>query len=357
MQKVRKSNFELLRIIAMIMVVTLHYMGHGGALDNTRQFSLNFYYANFVESFSIYAVNLYVLISGYFLCGTDFGYNRVLKIWLQIFFYSTFLWVVLVAVGYIPLSMKALVKVLLPVISNQYSFATAYVVLLLLVPFLNKLINGLDRVQYRRLIITMFVFFVVLGVGFPLSTSINSYFLNFVFLYFLAAYFRRFGFVRLNKYVYLAGYVVSSLAIFGGRMLAYRAGSRFYQDMFLDYHFVLVVVGASCLFLFIKEVELQSRLINKISGLTFGVYLIHDNIHVRSILYSRILKTGLIHRTSIFIPASIITITGTFAVYCLIEYARKRAFEVFRIEQRVETAFNSLAARFGSTVTQGDSVA
>ena len=40
----RQSNLELLRIIAMIMVITVHYVGHGRVLDNVEVFSLNFYY-------------------------------------------------------------------------------------------------------------------------------------------------------------------------------------------------------------------------------------------------------------------------------------------------------------------------
>ena len=35
-EKNRQSNFELLRIIAILMVVTVHYVGHGGALKQTE---------------------------------------------------------------------------------------------------------------------------------------------------------------------------------------------------------------------------------------------------------------------------------------------------------------------------------
>ena len=43
MGNIRKSNFELLRIVCMIMIVTLHTLGHGGALNNTNVFSANFF--------------------------------------------------------------------------------------------------------------------------------------------------------------------------------------------------------------------------------------------------------------------------------------------------------------------------
>lgn len=35
-RKLRNSNFELLRIISMILIVLAHYGGHGGLIDNAE---------------------------------------------------------------------------------------------------------------------------------------------------------------------------------------------------------------------------------------------------------------------------------------------------------------------------------
>ena len=64
----RQTNIELLRIISMLGIIVLHYnnsdMG-GGFLYAT---GLNRAILMFLESIFICGVNLYVLISGYFLC-------------------------------------------------------------------------------------------------------------------------------------------------------------------------------------------------------------------------------------------------------------------------------------------------
>ncbi len=66
-QEERKSNIELLRIILMMMVITLHFnipSGHAIELASNVPLNLNILYI--LESFSICAVNTFVLITGYF---------------------------------------------------------------------------------------------------------------------------------------------------------------------------------------------------------------------------------------------------------------------------------------------------
>ena len=69
---VRKPNFELLRIIAMLMIVTLHYNIHADALLQLGvPASKVQIFATVIETFCITGVNVYVLLSGYFLSKTN----------------------------------------------------------------------------------------------------------------------------------------------------------------------------------------------------------------------------------------------------------------------------------------------
>ena len=84
----RKSNFELLRIICMIMVVLLHSIGHSGIIYNTNIDSFNFIIFMILESISIVSVNVYILISGYFGISSNFKLDRIIRIYKQVLFYS-----------------------------------------------------------------------------------------------------------------------------------------------------------------------------------------------------------------------------------------------------------------------------
>ena len=74
-------NIEILRLLAMAMVVSLHYLAKGELLEKlTGPLSLQGHLAWILESFSIAAVDVYVLISGYFLVETGFRCRRVISL-------------------------------------------------------------------------------------------------------------------------------------------------------------------------------------------------------------------------------------------------------------------------------------
>ena len=68
----RQLNFEILRIIAMCMIITMHYIVKG---IDTPKLSVDMSLSNMIwwliYAFSVGAVNIYVLISGYFSVTSD----------------------------------------------------------------------------------------------------------------------------------------------------------------------------------------------------------------------------------------------------------------------------------------------
>ena len=66
----RMANLELLRCAAMMMVVVLHYLGKGGLLADLTKEHLSGaeLTAWLLECFCAVAVNVYMILSGYFLC-------------------------------------------------------------------------------------------------------------------------------------------------------------------------------------------------------------------------------------------------------------------------------------------------
>ena len=86
-KKLRDSNIELLRIISMIMIVVHHYEMFAG-FTNSGNVSLNSYIEIALYSLGKLGVNIFVIISGYFLITSQFNTKKAVKLWMQIFFYS-----------------------------------------------------------------------------------------------------------------------------------------------------------------------------------------------------------------------------------------------------------------------------
>lgn len=101
--KKRQANFELLRMTAMLMVVAMHFLSHTGGLPEAGQMpGARGTAAVLAESFCIVAVNVYVLISGYFLSESGFSLKRLLRLLLQVLFYTLLIPPVLVLAGVLP---------------------------------------------------------------------------------------------------------------------------------------------------------------------------------------------------------------------------------------------------------------
>ncbi len=63
----RQSSIELLRIIAMILIVAHHFEIHGGFAYPQDAVSVNRIWMQFISSGGKVGVNIFVLLSGYFL--------------------------------------------------------------------------------------------------------------------------------------------------------------------------------------------------------------------------------------------------------------------------------------------------
>ena len=74
----RLSNIELLRIVAMLMVILGHYYVHGG-IPEEAGLGVTKTVFQFLGSGSKIAVNIFVIISGYFLVTQKFNWMKVIR--------------------------------------------------------------------------------------------------------------------------------------------------------------------------------------------------------------------------------------------------------------------------------------
>ena len=187
----RQSNFELLRILFMLIIVANHLRGYGGVLEFEGSHLLSRWLLLGIGWGGYVGVNGFVLISGYFLCTSRSGLQpkRLLKLFLQIFFYSAGIYLVCVAAGWAPWNLSNSLRFFLPISNKVFWFATIYFFLFLLSPFLNMVIHKLDRRQYRLLLLILFVIFCLLPSVYRVKYDTPEL-VWFVFLYFAAGYIR-----------------------------------------------------------------------------------------------------------------------------------------------------------------------
>ncbi|MGY3777448.1 acyltransferase [Isobaculum melis] len=334
--KKRQSNLEVLRIISMLLIILHHYSVHGNWDFQTA----NGFQKIFIETAAIggkIGVNVFVLISGYFLVSSKFNLKKVVMLISQIFFYSCSILLFFKFVLHYPFSIQAIATSLLPTTFNVYWFATTYVALYLLFPYLNIFIKNISQQGLKHLLILSFILLsLVPGMKHLVSGML---FLNaivwFIFLYLIAAYIRLYGQTfRCQMKHYIWGLLLSLgfiiLSFPGIDYIKAHVPLLGYLNTiyFTEMNTVPVLIISVCLFLIFNQLDLGVRpWINLIAKTTFGIYLIHDNVLVRPFLWQQLAKNAIFLHSKWLFLHMIVSVCIVFIFCCIIELIRMYCIE------------------------------
>lgn len=326
---IRDSNFELLRIILISMIICLHYFKYGGALHALTPLDSNYYFTYGLESLFIIAVDCFILITGYYQINGKFKFKKVIDLWAQVIFYSVTISSIFWFAGIEPLTVPTILQAFFPVITGTYWFVTLYIVLYLFSPFLNTALQNMKKEDHKKLILVSAVFFVILpSINFTYFTDMGYSLYNFVFLYCVGAYIRKYNLPVKNLTYFLLGYLMCSLLVFSGVMLL-RTFSETPEYFFTDpwnYNFIFVELGAICFFMVFKNIKIQSRTINLMATSVFGVYLISNHPFVLDVLYSKILHCADYYYSPLFVRHMLFSGIGVLVSCLIIDLFRDRLF-------------------------------
>lgn len=305
MNKNRNISLDILRIISMIMIISLHYLNHGQVLEKLDFGTLNYNISYFIKSLCIVAVNCYILISSYFLIDKNFNIKRIIKIGLEVIIYSILIYFILVITNVIDFNKVDLIKSIFPITTGSYWFVSSYIVFLFLSLFLNKLIKAINKREHQLLLMILFIFNSVLSFvpGFSFM-GVNSGYgvVWFVNLYLIAAYIKNnFKDWNIKNYLnyYFLGTILLMLSIYVLYFIKTIFNSQSLSEIYMvfNYNSPFVLFSSITLFCYFLNIKKEfstnvKKLISFFATSTFSVYLIHDNSHVRSILWSDILNIG-----------------------------------------------------------------
>lgn len=291
----RQSNFELLRILAMTMIVVWHIIVHG--LRHEVSGSM------FAMSFLVYGVNLFVLISGYW--GIKLKPKSLFSFLGQYVFYAALLCFVANVIATPPtyFSKSFLWQLLFPFsFTGPYWFVNKYIVLMLISPFLNAGLRSMTSKEKLWILLILGYLSCIAGYGFKNDFNTNGYNLaHFIFLYVLGNFIRCNDFLKTVKVIWwILIFVVMSLC-------TYFLSIPFANRVFF-YNSPFVVLGSIAVFyIFVNLPVKNNSTINYIASCMFPVYLLQDGFLGRTFyaeIYNRFLADGRVD-------------FGFIAVYCV----------------------------------------
>lgn len=338
--KPRMANLELLRCLAMMMVVVLHYLGKGELLpkltgENIGNAGMA---AWLLEAFCIVAVNVYMLISGYFLCMSSFKLSRLIRLWLQLWMYSVGIGLLAAFSGILPageFNIHYLLTLLFPISMGHYWFLTAYIYLYLLLPLIGMGLRKLTKEQMQVAIGLLLFAFCLVKTVLPvrLEEDRQGYdCLWYLCVFLVAAYIRRFGIPFLEKkFRSLLLYVVSCVALFvftmGLRQVYLCTGSLGgILTIGLEYNHLLPFLASVGLFGVFLKVNVPKKIagiVIKIAPYTLGVYLLHENTGVKNYIWKNWFHAGSIASVGELVLWTVIAVLSVFVCGILVDMLRE----------------------------------
>lgn len=330
----RQSNLELLRIFSMFLIVMHHFSVHGGiplVLEN-QSISPNLVLGQFFYCFGKVGVNLFVMITGYFLITRLGKLSSFLKLVITTFFYSVTLFLIC-SVFSGGGTFFEFIKALLPLTSNQYWFITAYCSLFLLSPLITQILTQLDRKIYAYILVFVAIFasFIPTFIGAILGKAIFLYYCSdllwFMFIFSLAGFIRLYvktEFIK-NQYLVLALAVMllGTVALIVISDLLMQAGVSFFGhwSVFFSLNSCATLIFSVLLFLLFVKTKIRSNnFINKWAMSVLGVYLLHDNSYVRPLLWIEWIRPFELYKHPYFALESVVILVMVFIGCSCIAY-------------------------------------
>ena len=347
--KERNKSIELFRIIAMLMVTTLHALGHGGVLEQYDFGTPGYVFFYFIETFCNVAVNGFVLITGYFMVKSEFKISRVIKLLLQVEFFSVICLIFAKFLFHVNIGLKGIMYTFLPFTSNTYWFVSAYIILIILAPILNILIHSINKQQHLLILFALTILFSIIPTFCFWSRDIlgNGYnFVWFIVLYFTAAYIRFYGNTsRFSEKSYK--YLIKNICfIWGGTasilIIGYISSLVFGEPkgekLLLAYNSIITFPASIYLFMAFRNIEIKNNTVIKISvslgSLCFGAYLLTDHPLIRESLWNAInFSQYASNGFSVMFIHLLSTVMILFIVGCLVEYFRKKLFTLMSVDK------------------------
>lgn len=280
----RNKSIEVLRIVAMFMVIVHHVLLHGGILKSSEILSFRGVIASILDGICQNCVNIFFLISGYFFSTTQCTFYRNIKLYFRVLYFSIvcMMFNLIFVGGHIQLS--SILYSIMPITSNQWWFITKYSVLILVAPILNV---AWDKMKENRIkfILAWLLCFCILPTFIPWSRDIFGRGYEFTWC-FLLFYIGRFvaeeeRIKRITAKKCFIVFIITALATgFSRPAIAFvekiTIGRYYGTDMLFTYNNIIVFISSICLFLYFIKINIKSKYVFKMGEYCIGAYLISD---------------------------------------------------------------------------------
>lgn len=292
----RNYGIDILRIIAMTYVVILHCLGHGGRIMISSTVLRDYKISRFLEIFVYSAVDIFGIISGYVMCDKKIKYSNLIIIWVEVVFYSLIITIIYDIYNPTLVTISDYIKAIMPISFRYYWYITAYFGMMLLAPLIQKGTNELSKINARRILFVIIIFFSIIESVFNIFQLNNGYSVIWLLILFLIGILIKKSDFKIKKFYLFIN--ILFLTIFTWYYCFYGFESNniivFNKQLFLSYVSPTVLINAISYLLLFKSIKFNdfiNKIIKYFSPSALAIYLLNDNPLIRvNLIYKRFVK-------------------------------------------------------------------
>ena len=326
-KKTRDSNMELLRIVAMLLIMVIHASNRALPMPNSEDIVANpssTFLQFTARGFSIMGVDVFVMLSGWY--GIRPRLSRIGELLFQILFFGLLCLLAkyILTGGQLPYSPIQTLLTLFILDNTSYWFIKCYLGLYLFAPVLNAFVEHATKQQFALTLCGLFAFQFVFGWVFESTTWICAgYSLpSFMCLYLLARFMKVHHpkFTRQSRLVdlsvYLGAVAVLSVGVFLLRRYLGLGGVLYF------YNSPVVIIAAVGLLLFFSKLSFSNQAINWLGISALSIYLTHSSNFIGG-YYDECIRQWFYDETrTTFLIYTVLLIAGVFFGSIIIDKAR-----------------------------------
>ena len=280
-ERKRSKAFDILRVIAMAMIITHHCVINSfglqeNLLSNTLHLSnLQMGILMMINSFVIIGVNIFFLISGYF--GIKRNWKKIIAILIEIYIIYDLITIIGIRLGYVIWNKATILGLINPL--SIYWFLLVYIIILFISPILNKIIDNTKEKEYKKEIIIILCIFSIYSFFCDVGISIQGgYTLIWgIILYLLGGFIKKFKIQNKN------GLLIYGLFTFINGIMAiifWKFHHPFISWKLYNYNNPLIITASLGLFTYINSLtdsHKESKGLSFFATSTLMTYLLHSS--------------------------------------------------------------------------------
>lgn len=334
----RESNIELLRLVAMAMIVLHHFIFHGLGLYRSIRFGetpimtlRDTQLALVADSFLIYGVNIFVLISGWF--SIQFKTKGFVKLFAICSFFAFIGYTTYLLYNDIPFSVGQILRLIkrsfFVLSSKTWWFVQLYFILMFFSGPINQYVERTSQKMLRNAIIVLLFINVYLGWVHKVEFVIDGYNLfNFIMLYLIGRYLRLYWKNDYKGYKDLLVFLGAAMVTAFLTIVVHKRGGDVFH--MLGYNSPFIIIGSVAVLLWFTKMHFQNQLINYMAASSLAIYLVQDGVFN----FYRFIKQLYIDGTGLFAFSLYMLLFFFLSMFVPIAVDKVRLFLFGRLEEK-----------------------